>query len=78
MDETCFAYLWDEVTQEQIEEIIFALTYTPHGGGGLTWNKQDALNTDFDAAIRYLERLEKKREREAQMIRDAHRRGGKR
>ena len=56
---------------ETIRQLIFALTYTPHGGSGLTWGWSDVQSLSWEEGIWYAERLNEQREAEAEAMQAA-------
>jgi hypothetical protein len=76
-DEVALSALWPRYDRDTVEAVIFDLGYTQHGGSGLGWSRIDVLEMEWELALKALERLRAAREREAEALRAAHRKGRK-
>ena len=62
--------------EETVWQLIFALTYTPHGGSGLTWGHGDVMGLDWRQAVWFADRLNEQREAEAAELEKAYKSRG--
>ena len=51
-----------------MQEAIFQLCWTQHGGSGLGWTRSEVLELDVRELSWWLERVQEQREREARAI----------
>jgi hypothetical protein len=63
--------LFPQYEEGFFREVIFALSYTQHGGSGLGWTRTEVLSLPVSEAIWYVERLLKERKAESKAIRAA-------
>lgn len=62
------------MTDDDVREAIFQLSWIQHGGSGLGWTRTEALELDLAELAWWLERIDEQRTREARALERAARR----
>jgi hypothetical protein len=77
-DEVAAVHLWPRVGSEFVEDVVWALTYMPHGGSGMTWSRSEVLDCPLSTALATIRRLDEQRQRESDAMKAAARKGRRR